>query len=265
MYGAETKCGATLQERATAEVESVSIVRIMLDFILPPSCLLCHANTTRASLPWSCPDCWQKIQYITFPLCSQCGQPLAAPPEGIASVAHRCGTCILTPPSYTWARAVGLYQGALRELIHAMKYHGIYGLVRPLGELLVQRFAAYWESAPPDLLVPVPLHRSKLRSREFDQALALARQLSQGTGVPMRPDLLIRKRATLSQVGLSAQERRRNIRAAFEVRQPQVCTGKTLLLIDDVYTTGATVQECAACLRHAGAARVDVYTLARVR
>ena len=112
--------------------------------------------------------------------------------------------------------------------------------------------------------MPVPLHRSKLRTREFDQALALARHVSQGVGIPLWADVLIRHRPTLSQVGLSAAERQRNIRGAFTVQKPQYCAGKALLLIDDVYTTGATVQECARLLRQAGATRVDVYTLARV-
>jgi len=112
--------------------------------------------------------------------------------------------------------------------------------------------------------VPVPLHRSRLRTREFDQALALARHVSQGVGIPLWADVLIRHRPTLSQVGLRAAERQRNIRGAFTVQRPQYCPGKALLLIDDVYTTGATVQECARLLRQAGATRVDVYTLARV-
>jgi len=152
----------------------------------------------------------------------------------------------------------------LRDLIHALKYQRIYGLARPLGELLCQHFSLYWSESPPEALVPVPLHRSKLRVREFDQALALARHVSQGVGIPLWADVLIRHRPTLSQVGLSAAERQRNIRGAFTVQKPQYCTGKALLLIDDVYTTGSTVQECARLLRQAGAARVDVYTLARV-
>jgi ComF family protein len=152
----------------------------------------------------------------------------------------------------------------LRDLIHALKYQRIYGLVRPLGDLLRQHFNMYWSERPPEALVPVPLHRSKLRVREFDQALALARHVSQGVEIPLWADVLIRHRPTLSQVGLSAAERQRNIRDAFTVQKPQYCTGKALLLIDDVYTTGATVQECARLLRQAGATRVDVYTLARV-
>lgn len=239
-------------------------LRAVLDFVLPPSCLVCHVSTGGALVPWVCQGCWGIVEYVTLPICAQCGQPLAASPEGIATTTHRCGTCLLTPPTYDRARAVGLYQGVLREVIHAMKYQRVYGLVQPLGDLLRQRFPAHWGDDPPAALVPVPLHRSKLRVREFDQALALARYVSQGVGIPLWTDVLIRHRPTLSQVGLSAVERRRNIRGAFIVQKPQCCAGKALLIIDDVYTTGATVQECARLLRQAGAARVDVYTVARV-
>jgi ComF family protein len=239
-------------------------LRAVLDFVLPPCCLTCGVSTGGAPIPWVCQRCWGTVEYVTLPICAQCGQPLAAPPEGIATTTHRCGTCLLTPPTYDRARAVGLYQGVLREVIHAMKYQRVYGLIQPLGDLLRQHFPAHWGDYPPAALVPVPLHRSKLRVREFDQALALARHVSQGVGIPLWADVLIRHRPTLSQVGLSAAERQRNIRDAFTVQKPQYCTGKALLLIDDVYTTGATVQECARLLRQAGATRVDVYTLARV-
>ena len=239
-------------------------LRAVLDFVLPPCCLVCRGSTSGAPIPWVCQGCWGTVEYVRLPICAQCGQPLAAPPEGIATTTHRCGTCLLTPPTYDRARAVGLYQGVLREVIHAMKYRRVYGLVQPLGDLLRQHFLAHWGEDPPEALVPVPLHRSKLRVREFDQALALARHVSQGMQIPLWADVLMRHRPTLSQVGLSAVERRRNIRGAFTVPKPQCCAGKALLIIDDVYTTGATVQECARLLRRAGAARIDVYTVARV-
>src|SRR4029453_12870562 len=133
---------------------------------------------------------------------SRCGTPLAAPPEGIGTTTHCCGACLLTPPAYDRARAVGLYAGVLRDLIHALKYQRIYGLVGPLEDLLRQHFNKKWIENPPEALVPVPLHRSKLRVREFDQALALARHVSQGVEIPLWADVLIRHRPTLSQVGL---------------------------------------------------------------
>ena len=153
-------------------------MRALLDFILPPRCRLCAASTTGESTPWVCQQCWLAIDYVVPPLCVQCGQPFAAPPEGIASPTHRCGACITEPPPYAQARAVGLYQGPLRDIIHAMKYQGVYGLVRPLAELLQAQFAWHWGGAAPEALLPIPLHRSKLRQREFDQALALLAQMA---------------------------------------------------------------------------------------
>jgi ComF family protein len=198
------------------------------------------------------------------PVCYQCGVPFAAPPEGIASPRHRCETCLAHPPVFAQARAVGLYHGILQQVIHAMKYQSVYGLTRPLAQLLQHHFDAYWADASPDILVPVPLHRRRLRQREFDQALALARYLSEAIRVPCEAETLIRQRDTKSQVGLNATERGQNVRGAFDVWQPQSIRGKTVLLIDDVYTTGATVKECARVLCQAGAEWVSVYTLARV-
>jgi ComF family protein len=159
---------------------------------------------------------------------------------------------------------VGLYEGTLRDIIHAMKYQCIYGLVRPLAGLLYAQFAWHWGGEKPAALVPIPLHRTKLRQREFDQALALAHCLSASTGIPLWAEVLVRHRATVSQVGLSAAQRRQNVRGAFHLRAPHTCAGKAILLIDDVYTTGATVGECARLLQQAGASWVGVYTLARV-
>jgi ComF family protein len=152
----------------------------------------------------------------------------------------------------------------LRDSIHAMKYQRVYGLVEPLAELLQAQFAVHWGGWGPEALVPVPLHHSRLWEREFDQALALARHLSKGIGVPVWADGLIRQRRTASQVGLSAAARQHNVRGAFRLTNPPAGAGKALLLIDDVYTTGATLRECARVLRRAGAAWVGGYTLARV-
>ena len=133
-----------------------------------------------------------------------------------------------------------------------------------MAELLRGHFAVYWGNRVPDALVPVPLHWLRLRRREFDQAQALASELGRQVGVPVWSEALIRHVSTPSQIGLSAVQRRRNMRGAFRVGTGRSCRGRSLLLIDDVYTTGATALECARVLRRAGAARVDVYTVARV-
>ncbi len=242
----------------------VRLTRAILDVILPPRCRICNASTVGERSPWICRDCWLAVAYIKPPICHQCGEPFTAPPEGIASATHRCGACLLHPPPFAQARAVGLYQGALREIIHAMKYQRIYGLVRPLADLLQSQFAFHWGNQNPDALIPVPLHRSRLRTREFDQALALAGYVSQKIDIPVWGDNLMRHRHTSSQVGLNAAQRRRNVHGAFHLKDSQVCKGKALLLIDDVYTTGATMQECARLLQRAGTRWVGVYTLARV-
>ena len=241
-------------------------MRTILDFLLPPQCRLCEVRTDGEPIPWVCQQCWLAIEYVRPPTCYQCGQPFGAPPEGIATAMHRCGVCLLHPPPYERARAVGMYHGVLRDVIHAMKYQRVYGLVQPLADLLYAQFAYHWggDGRVLDALVPIPLHRRRLREREFDQALALAVSLSRDTGIPLWADVLVRQRPTTSQVGLSAEQRRHNVRGAFTLRDPQRCRNTTLLVIDDVYTTGATVRECARLLRRAGAAQVDVYTLARV-
>jgi ComF family protein len=159
---------------------------------------------------------------------------------------------------------VGLYRGVLQQVIHAMKYQRIYGLVSPLADLLQSQCHYHWGDCWPDLLVPVPLHRRRRQQREFDQACVLAQELSRRTGIRLGAEVLVRHRHTPSQVGLSAAERQRNVRDAFRLPRPQCCQGKRVLLIDDVFTTGATVWECARLLQHAGAACVAVYTLARV-
>ena len=240
------------------------LLRALCDFVLPPHCVVCEASTSGESDPWVCPGCWVSVKFVRPPVCAQCGTPFQAPVEAIGAVNHRCGRCVTRPPHYERARAVGLYEGTLREVIHAMKYRPVFGLVRPLAELLCGWFSVYWGRRVPDALVPVPLHRLRLRRREFDQAQALAGELGRQVGVPVWSDTLTRHVSTRSQIGLSAVERRRNIRGAFRVEPRRSCRGKSLLLIDDVYTTGATALECARVLKRAGAARVDVYTVARV-
>lgn len=239
-------------------------LRFLCDFILPSFCVVCGASTAEETDPWVCSSCWISVEFLLPPVCVQCGTPFPAPVEAIGTTNHRCGNCVIRRPRFERARAVGLYESALREVIHTMKYRPVFGLVRPLADLLSQQFGAHWGDRVPDALVPVPLHRQRLRRREFDQAQALASELGRQVGIPVWSETLMRHVPTRSQIGLSAVERQRNIRGAFRVGTRRSCKGKSLLLIDDVYTTGATALECARVLRRAGAARVDVYTVARV-
>ncbi len=228
-----------------------------IDMVLPPSCLACHAAVSEAG--GLCPDCWNRISFIGRPCCARCGLPftIEAAPDAI------CGDCARVPPVFDRARAAFLYEGAGRELILAFKMADRSWLAPRLATWLQRAAAPLLPET--DLVVPVPLHRWRLLARRFNQAAVLARLMAREADVAMVPDLLVRTRRTATQTRLSRVERRRNVRGAFAVRRSRapLVAGRNVLLVDDVMTTGATVSACARALRKAGAARVDVTTLAR--
>lgn len=212
-----------------------------------------------------CGGCIDDFTPITDPFCECCGVPFGGP----VGDHHRCGDCLTNPPDFGRARAVGLYEGSLRRLIHGVKYGGRIGMARPLGRLLLTAFQAHWPSDGDgiDRVVPVPLHARRMRSRGFNQAHILVRDwplLGAFDELEVLPRALIRSRHTVSQVGLSRRQRRQNVKNAFTATDPENIQGKRVLLVDDVLTTGATVEECVRVLRRAGAKGVDVLTLARV-
>lgn len=160
------------------------------------------------------------------------------------------------------ARAAGTYEGALREMIHRWKYGERTYLTTFFGEKLAEVFFRYWNSQSFDLILPVPLHSQRLRERGFNQALLLAKELSRRTRIPCSKRLLRKRFPTAPQVDLSGQEREKGVRRSFHVPNPEQIEGRSILLVDDVYTTGATVNECSKVLLRAGAEQVAVLTLA---
>jgi ComF family protein len=174
-----------------------------------------------------------------------------------------CGTCILNPPVFAGARSFGYYDGELAGLIQGLKFHNRKNLVEILGPMLVEIFNATWKPEAFDLLVAVPLHSERRRSRGYNQSELLARFLSRRTGIPFERHALIRRRPTLPQVGLSDSQRRNNVRNAFRCADEQGTAGRRILLIDDVLTTGATAGSAARALINGGAQRVSVLTVAR--
>ncbi len=160
------------------------------------------------------------------------------------------------------ARALGAYEGSLQEAIHRWKYEGKTYLTPFFAEWMAEGLNGYWDLNALDLLIPVPLHRKRLRERGFNQVLLLVKEISSRTGIPYRKTILQKKKPTIPQVTLSGLERERELRGAFHVIGREELKGKSVLLIDDVYTTGATVNECSKMLRRGGAKRVDVLTLA---
>ncbi len=160
------------------------------------------------------------------------------------------------------ARAVGYYEGPLREAIHRWKYEEKSYLTSFFGEKLAERFRQYWDPQSIDLIIPVPLHSKRLRERGFNQALLLAMELSRRTRLPYSKGLLRKRIPTPPQVNLSGEEREKGVKGSFHLQRDEEIEGKSILLIDDVYTTGATVNECSKVLLKAGAERVDVLTIA---
>jgi ComF family protein len=163
---------------------------------------------------------------------------------------------------FTMARALGAFEGSLQTAIHRWKYEGKAHLTPFFAEWMAEGLNRYWEPDSLDLLIPVPLHPRRLRERGFNQALLLAKELSRRTGIPYFKTILKKKKSTLPQVNLSGVERERGLRGAFHVVEKEELLRKSVLLVDDVYTTGATVNECSKVLVKEGAGRVDVLTLA---
>ncbi len=186
--------------------------------------------------------------------CCQCALPFA----GVTNSSHLCGRCIKESPAYTNVFTVGLYEQTLRQAIHQFKFNQKVGLDRPLGQLMAQSIASDLDI---DLIIPVPLHRKRLQERSYNQALLLAREISRIKKIPLEIDLLQKQKETASQQGLSAREREQNLQNAFVVAGG--VKAKTVLLVDDVMTTGATVAACSKELKGAGAAAIHVVVIGR--
>lgn len=234
-----------------------AVLTALLDIVLPPRCLACNEQVGEQGA--LCGECWNGLQFLGSPCCDSCGQPFQ---YDIGNGA-KCAGCMAKAPSYDKARAAFRYDDASGKLITAFKYsdrtHGANAYAAWLaraGRELIEKS---------DMLVPVPLHRYRLFTRRYNQAALLSASLRKQCGLPHMPDLMRRVRHTKPQASLTRKERRRNVRGAFIVAPKHADTvrGKSVLLIDDVTTTGATVEACAKALKKAGAAQVFVLTLAK--
>ena len=206
-------------------------------------------------------------------VCTVCGERLFSPyalagPVNEVESEFRCGMCRRVEPVFARAMAYGSYESGLRELIHLLKYGGVRPAANVLGRMLAEAIGGLEADFPPEgvILIPVPLHRKRLQQRGFNQAELIARAAMKNMRADrlrLRPAALARTRETESQIGLTNHQRRANLRGAFAVAEPEAVKGWEVLVVDDVYTTGSTVSECARVLRRAGASKVWVATVAR--
>ncbi|GBE05204.1 MAG TPA: ComF family protein [Nitrospirae bacterium] len=222
-----------------------------LRIFFPEHCPVCEKPSLDHRTAPICRECWQSILPYTGPVCQRCGRPL------VSDVSIICKGCIEDEPSFERASSFGLYEGALRQAINLLKYRGVKRLSAALADMMLDM-----QTPVLDAVIPVPLYKTRLRQREFNQSAIFAKHLAGSTGTTLILDCLIKVRDTAPQVGLSAKQRRKNIKNAFEITRGETVRGKDILLVDDVFTTGATVRECSKLLKKTGAENIYVITLA---
>ena len=272
------------------------LCQIIQDAVFPPKCLVCDAfyriperndygisynpspdepvgppsvqeQATISLITSLCPDCLAKLTTVESPLCTCCGLPF----NNRQGQDHYCGDCLEAGQEFGIARASLVYDPIITSIIHCFKYKGKIQLAQPLGELLLTTFIRFWDPESIDMILPVPLHPSRLRRRGFNQASLLIRNWHRIadrssydlSSIRIEDDILIRTSPTVPQSVLGRGQRAGNIKNAFGLEGGTTIKGEKILLIDDVYTTGATVNECGRLLFISGAQQVDVLTLAR--
>jgi len=272
------------------------VYKILYRAVFPPKCLVCHnffdapaagddpaagaaggrmqgrlmsvqRQIDRLMPQWLCPVCIRGLTVVESPLCSRCGLPY----KSRQGADHLCGDCITSPKKFGIARAPLVYEPILTEVIHCFKYKGKIQLADSLAELLLTAFRLFWDPQRIDVIIPVPLHIKRLRKRGFNQSYLLVRNWSAMAGryfskppdFRIERDVLARTLATAPQSALGRSQRATNLKNAFELKGRDAIIGKSILLIDDVYTTGSTVRECTEVLLGCGARQVDILTLAR--
>ncbi len=246
------------------EMTLKSLIERLLDWLYPSRCGVCHRFCDGAI----CGDCRNKWTLVTSPYCLWCGKPF----EPRAKTSPLCGLCLQGRYRFDYARSAVIYEGLGRETVHAFKFNRKPRLAQPMGELMaeVMRRALSGENGllpspwqRPDVIVPVPLHPKTERQRGYNQAALLAKVVGQTLDIPVETNILAQTRPMKPQATLGERERWENVKGAFGIAEPELVRGKIVVIVDDVMTTGATLNECAKALKRAGARQVYCLTFAR--
>ena len=236
------------------------LVRELALFIYPPTCAGCGQPLHSERSEPLCPECLKTLEFIAEPYCPVCGIPYAKEMPN----PHLCGDCLSGIHHFDRARSTGFYRGSLREVLHRFKYGAQTSLARPLAHMLIAPGRQLARLHKIDFIIPVPLHPKRLRQRSFNQASLLARRLGSALNISVDYASLQRSRWTEPQTGLTRRQRATNVKGAFRLKTPEKVRGKGILLLDDVFTTGETVNQCVRVLkRDGGAKEVVVLTVAR--
>ncbi len=228
------------------------LITAFINYLYPSDCPSCGSITDNIPYAPFCRNCWSSIERYSGPACGRCSAPFSS------EYSHICGECLRKSPPFSRAICYGLYDGVLATAINVFKFQKIRRLYKPLGKLLLDL-----DMKEMDAIIPVPLSAKGLRERGFNQSLLLSKFISDKIGIPLIADGLVKNIETHPQIGLSAKERVSNLRRAFDTKRH--FADMRLLLVDDVMTTGATVNECTKQLLKAGAEEVVVLALARAR
>ena len=230
-----------------------------LALLYPEVCQLCKEEPATAKEGFVGPKCWSQVRFIRPPYCERCGLPF----EGDLTTSFVCTNCHDMKLYFTSARSAVVARGVTLEVIHRFKYSRALWFENFLADLLLREATPVLRAQRWDFIVPVPLHPLKEREREFNQSALLARRLGRATNIPCNENVLRRTKPTATQTHLSRDKRSENMKSAFSVRPGMPLGGRHIVLVDDVFTTGATTNDCARALRDAGAEEVCVWTVAR--
>lgn len=234
-------------------------LNVALGFLYPEVCQFCGGERATSQEGFVCRRCWQQVRFIRPPFCERCGLPF----EGDLTTSFECANCREMELHFSSARSAVVAKTVVLEAIHRFKYQRALWFENFLADLLLREAVAVLRGQNWDLIAPVPLHPVKKREREFNQAERLAQHLSDATQIPLNRNLLRRVISTMTQTLLTRQQRAENMRGAFVARKNMRLNGERIVLVDDVFTTGATTDACAQALLTAGAGEICVWTAAR--